>query len=68
MLDYLKSFFKKEFQLSNISVITGYLSDIMELLNMEYMNDTNLKDEAIDAIIKLLEEQKTVDDHDITKS
>jgi RNA binding exosome subunit len=59
MLDFIKNLFKKEFQLNNISVITGYLGNIVKLLEVEYLNDGNAKNAAIDAVIQLLEEQKT---------
>jgi hypothetical protein len=58
MLDFLKTIFKKEFQLTNISFITGRLADIMLLLEQEYVQDKDAKNAAIDAIIKILEDHK----------
>lgn len=58
MLDYIRSLFKKEFQLVNISTITSYLHTIITLVEEEYVNDKNTKNAAIDAICKLLEEYK----------
>lgn len=60
MLDYLRSFFKKDTQLANMSFITGHLSDIIMTLESEYMKDRDAKNAAIDTIIKLLEEHKDV--------
>lgn len=58
MLDVIRSFFKKEFQLGHMSLITGHLADIMILLEDEYIENTSLKNPAIDAVIKLLQEYK----------
>ncbi len=58
MLDFIKGLFKKEFQLVHLSLLTGHVADIMALLETEYMQDKSMKNAAIDAVIKLLEEQK----------
>lgn len=58
MLELIKSFFKKEFQLGNVSLITGHLADIVICLEEEYVNNVELKNDAIDAVIALLEEYK----------
>ena len=58
MLDLLRGYFKKEFQLGNISLITGHLADIMVILEEEYIEDVALKNVAIDSVCKLLQEYK----------
>lgn len=59
MLDFLFSLFKKPFALTHVSLITGHLSDIVGILEEEYMHDANLKNAAIDTVIKMLEAHKT---------
>lgn len=61
MLDIIRGFFKKEFQLANISLITGHLSDIVAILEAEYVSDASLKNTAIDTVCKLLQEYKDPD-------
>jgi hypothetical protein len=58
MFDFIRGLFKKEFSLGNMSLISGHLSDIISLLEEEYMQDKSRKNEAIDAVIKILEEYK----------
>jgi hypothetical protein len=58
MLDFIRGLFKKEFQLANTANITGYLFQIIRLLEAEYTTDKNSKNAAIDAVCKLLQEYK----------
>jgi hypothetical protein len=58
MLDYIRSLFKKEFQLSHCSTITAYLHQITLLLEASYTTDKDAKNAAIDAVCKLLQEYK----------
>lgn len=59
MFDFLFSIFKKEFQLSHISLISGHLADIVEIFDEEYVHDKNVRNSAIDEVIKMLESYKT---------
>lgn len=58
MLDYIRSLFKTDLQMSSISIITGHIHDIVELSNDEYMKDKKSKNALIDAAIKLLNDHK----------
>ena len=58
MLDLLRSYFKKEFQLGHMHLITGHLADIIEILEDEYVEDRSLRNAAIDTICKILSEYK----------
>ncbi len=58
MLDFIRGLFKKDFQIMHLSLITGHIGEILALLETEYLQDKSMKNAAIDAVIKLLEEQK----------
>jgi len=58
MLDFIRGLFKKEFQLPNTSTILAYLNQVILLLDATYTTDKKNKNEAIDAICKLLQEYK----------
>lgn len=58
MLNYLKSLFKKDFQMFNISLITANIAEIISCIEDEYMNDPLQRNNAIDAVINLLQEHK----------
>jgi len=58
MLDLIRGFFRKEYQLGHIHLITGHLAEIMEILEDEYIEDPSLRNAAIDAIVKLIQEYK----------
>jgi hypothetical protein len=59
MLDFIYNLFKKEQALANSSIVFGHLADIVALFEEEYTTDQNAKNAAIDAVIKILESQKT---------
>lgn len=58
MLEDIKNLFKKEFQLSHVAVLLNQMHQMLSVFRADFMSDANEKNAAIDALCKLLQDQK----------
>lgn len=58
MLDELFHVFEKEFSLKMVGEVLSKINEIVSIFGEEYLKDKNLKNAAIDGVIKILEDLK----------
>ena len=61
MLDRIKDLFKDGLGYTHLAGLLQQLSNITNILNVQYMKDGKAKNEAIDAICALLQAHKEVE-------
>jgi hypothetical protein len=59
MFNFLKESWIAEEALENVSKVASILSELMEYFEAERFKGENIRDSAIDALIKILEQEKT---------